>query len=107
MSDEIHAQIRDSLREKTRHAYPIQLPMNKQDTNDGGPASPFGQISEATGQPINGFFAPGLTKREWFAGMALQTALRGQSYREEKYIAEFCVKMADAMLAALKGEQPT
>lgn len=40
--------------------------------DDGGPAFPFGQISEATGQPINGFFSPGMTLRDWFAGMALQ-----------------------------------
>lgn len=37
-------------------------------TNDGGPAFPFGQVSELTGQPINGFFSPGMTLRDWFAG---------------------------------------
>ena len=36
--------------------------------NDGGSAFPFGQISELTGQPINGFFDPGMTLRDWFAG---------------------------------------
>lgn len=96
MSDEIHAQIRDSLRESTRHADPIKTTMNKQHTDDGGPAFPNGLES--------GPYYEGLTKREWFAGMAMQTALRGQSYREGKYIAEFCVKMADALIAALKGD---
>lgn len=32
--------------------------------DDGGPAFPFGQISENTGQPINGFFNPGMTLRD-------------------------------------------
>jgi hypothetical protein len=38
--------------------------------NDGGPAFPFGQISEITGQPINGYFDPGMTLRDWFATYA-------------------------------------
>ena len=41
------------------------------DNNDGGSAFPFGQISEQTGQPINGYFSPGMTIRDWFAGMAV------------------------------------
>ena len=44
--------------------------MNTQPINDGGSAFPFGQISELTGQPINGFFEPGMSLRDWFAGMA-------------------------------------
>jgi len=42
------------------------------DVNDGGPAFPFGQISEITGQPINGYFAPGMTLRDWFATHATE-----------------------------------
>lgn len=34
---------------------------------DGGPAFPFGQVSEITGQPINGYFAPGMTLRQYAA----------------------------------------
>lgn len=30
-------------------------------------AMPYGQISESTGQPINGYFEPGLTKAEYAA----------------------------------------
>ena len=103
MSDEIHTQIRDSLREQTRHADPTPTQMNNQNTDDGGPAFPLPAHNSSAGEQSHPIY--GLTKREWFAGMAMQTALRAQSYREEKYIAEFCVKMADAMLAALKGEQ--
>lgn len=33
-------------------------------THDGGPAFPFGQMSELTGQPVNGFFAPGMSLRD-------------------------------------------
>ncbi len=43
--------------------------------DDSGPAFPFGQISELTGQPINGYFAPGMTLRVWLAGMAMQGLL--------------------------------
>jgi hypothetical protein len=39
--------------------------------NDGGPAFPFGDVSETTGQPINGFFNPGMSLRDYFAGQAL------------------------------------
>jgi len=34
-------------------------------------AFPYGQISETTGQPINGCFSPGMDLRDWFAGQAL------------------------------------
>ena len=44
--------------------------MNKP-IDDGGAAFPFGQVSERTGQPINGFFNPGMTLRDYFAGQAL------------------------------------
>jgi hypothetical protein len=43
--------------------------------NDGGPAFPFGQVSELTGQPINGFFNPGMTLRDHFAGLAMAALL--------------------------------
>lgn len=40
--------------------------------NTGGPAFPFGQISEVTGQPVNGFYDPGMSLRDYFAAKALQ-----------------------------------
>jgi hypothetical protein len=42
--------------------------MSETKIDDGGPAFPFGQISEATGQPINGCFSEGMSLRDWFAG---------------------------------------
>jgi len=35
--------------------------------NDGGPAFPFGQMNEQTGQLVNGFFNAGMSLRDWFA----------------------------------------
>ena len=47
----------------------------------------------------------GLTKREWFAGMALQGALsRGVEGVEVERIASDSFLMADAMVQAGKGE---
>lgn len=39
---------------------------------DGGAAFPFGQISETTGQPVNGFYDPGMSLRD---AMALSVRL--------------------------------
>lgn len=50
---------------------------------------------------------PGMTMREWFAGMALQglCAHDGPPYSEDE-IAEIAVGMADALLAELRKEKP-
>ena len=88
--------------------------------NDGGPAFPFGQISELTGQPINGYFSAGMTKREWFTGMALQgilacptSALTWQSYAVsigvdtvEEAAALRAIALADAVIAATASHNP-
>ncbi len=50
--------------------------------NDGGPAFPYVQMSEATGQPINGCFNSGMTLRDWFAGQALAGLLANPTVRE-------------------------
>ncbi len=73
--------------------------------NDGGPAFPFGQVSEATGQPINGFFNPGMSLRDWFAGQALASSffevLKLMPAKvSPKQFAESLYGMADAMLEA-------
>jgi len=65
--------------------------------NDGGPAFPFGQISEITGQPINGYFAPGMTLRDWFAGQAMREV--GWHSDKDKS-ARLAYEIADAMLRA-------
>lgn len=57
---------------------------------------------------------PGLSKREWFAGMALQGYLAGrfgkgrEMHHNENHqakIAEGCARYADAMIAALGKEE--
>lgn len=69
--------------------------------NDGGPAFPFGQVSESTGQPINGFFAPGMSLRDWLAGQALAALMT--NYNSHNLSIKVCVDLAcdaaDAMIA--------
>jgi hypothetical protein len=72
--------------------------------DDGGPAFPFGQISEITGQPINGYFAPGMTLRDWFAGQALAAMLSyngGSAFWDRD--AKNAYSAADAMISERKG----
>lgn len=77
---------------------------------DGGSAFPFGQISESTGQPINGCFDPGMTLRDYFAAhaphpteqqIASEMAYdRGRNPHNEPhrpYIRERCEIIADLM----------
>jgi hypothetical protein len=72
--------------------------------NDGGPAFPFGQISEITGQPINGYFAPGMSLRDWLAAHATDAdiaAIQNPPHRAQnisRYEARYI--HADAMLKA-------
>jgi hypothetical protein len=64
--------------------------------NDGGPAFPFGQVSELTGHPINGFFAPGMSLRDWFAGQALGGMCAKDAHRD--WLAQQAYEIADAMI---------
>lgn len=82
--------------------------------DDGGPAFPFGQVSELTGQPINGFFNPGASLRDIFAGLALSGWAAGRnnggdftepSEGKAQFVAKSCYQYADAMLAARKERQ--
>ncbi len=78
--------------------------MSIQPINDGGRAFPSGQFSELTGQPINGFFEPGMTLRDWFAGQALAGMIANSYYHDSGVIPlADCYNMADAVLAAKKG----
>lgn len=75
--------------------------------NDGGPAFPFGQVSELTGQPINGFFASGMTLRDYFAGQALTNllpALRDDALTPDE-VASDAYRFADAMLVAREAKR--
>lgn len=89
--------------------------------NDGGPAFPFGQVSEVTGAPINGYHNDGMSLRDYFAGMALQGGLAstetlqqgamlvqqaGGKITLEQMLAIRSYAFADAMLEARKGVQP-
>jgi hypothetical protein len=77
---------------------------------DGGPAFPFGQVSEVTGAPINGYHNDGMSLRDWFAGMALQGyashPLADSRNGEADRIAVATYRFADAMLKARRGVQP-
>lgn len=58
-----------------------------------------------------GEYHEGLTKREWFAGMALNgMAVNGWGVQSELPgtgdIADACVRMADALLAELDKKKP-
>lgn len=71
--------------------------------NDGGWAFPSGQISEVTGQPVNGFYDPGMSLRDYFAAKALQALIAsndvGAGDRIDE-IPEYAYLIADAMLKA-------
>lgn len=66
--------------------------------NDGGPAFPFGQISEMTGKPVNGFYDPGMSLRDYFAAKELTMCMTADE--SAKTVAEMAYSMADAMLKA-------
>lgn len=79
---------------------------------DGGPAFPVPDSHHANGQVQYG--CNGMSKREWFAGMALQGWLASfgpddgcSSSGTKAAIAKQSYEFADAMLAALeKEDQP-
>ena len=72
--------------------------------HNGGSAFPFGQISETTGQPVNGFYDPGMSLRDYFAAKAMQGLLSGLYRDTSKYnfgeLPTESYAIADAMLAA-------
>lgn len=80
------------------------------------PAFPFGQISEATGQPINGYFAPGMSLRAYFAGQAMQGILAAseqdsfeyedEDYMHENWVSAVAVSIADALITELNKPKP-
>lgn len=79
----------------------------RKEIKDGGPAFPFGQISEATGQPVNGFYDPGMSLRDFFAAKAMQgyfSAPHTPHRVDADDVAQYCYEIADAMLAAREVE---
>jgi hypothetical protein len=71
------------------------------------PAMPLAR--EVSDRFQDGYFdETGLTKREYFAAMAMQglaSALNGTWLRDRQYTAEMAVLYADALLAELEKEQ--
>ena len=49
---------------------------------DGGPAFPFGQVSESTGMPINGYHNDGMTLRQ-YAAIKLRVPNSGTDWLDE------------------------
>lgn len=72
--------------------------------NDGGPAFPFGQISETTGQPVNGFYDPGMSLRDFFAAKAMQASLSRGTPVNIETMAKSAYTYADAMLKARENK---
>ena len=74
------------------------------EVNDGGPAYPY-RCCEGPGQDKTYHFAPGMSLRDWFAGMALhgQCVNCDPMYAHEEILLAKCERaydFADAMLAA-------
>jgi len=69
--------------------------------NDGGPAFPTSRAEKITDAP--GDWAdveyPGMSLRDWFAGMALRSMRVGGDAINMPGAAEWCYAFADAMLA--------
>ena len=84
--------------------------------NDGGPAFPFGQISESTGQPINGYLNEGMSLRDYFAAAMwpavfararAQYAFAGRPENWRARMAVYVYRQADELLKARDvKEQP-
>jgi hypothetical protein len=65
----------------------------------GGPAFPFGQTSEQSGQLVNGWGSEGMTLRDYFAAKAMQGALANPEVKETAGArSEWAYEIADAML---------
>ncbi len=85
------------------------LPPPKEPSAGDAPIHPI-QQGESPGLFYNTSF--GLTKREWFAGMAMQgllanlSSLRDGGFRDEE-VATFSSQMADALIAALNKKEET
>ena len=74
------------------------------ESKDGGPAFPSEQGETSKGW--NQTYESGLTKREWFAGMALQGLLANPStILKQADIPELSFEYADSMIRAGKVEK--
>lgn len=72
--------------------------------DSGGPAFPSEQGETSKGW--NQTYESGMSKREWFAGMALQGLLANPStILKQADIPELSLEYADAMILAGKGKE--
>lgn len=69
--------------------------------DSGGPAFP----GSYTGQNGEIRWSDGMSKREWYAGMALQGMLTNSAVPPEEVLALWAYKISDAMIRAGKGEK--
>ena len=76
--------------------------------DNGGPAFPFGQTDELSGQLVNGWGSEGMTLRDYFAAKALGALLGsskpggwhvGPTGNDNEWLAAASYGLADAMLA--------
>ena len=68
--------------------------------DNGGPAFPFGQTDEQSGQLVNGWGSEGMTLRDYFAAKAMQGMIASYGYlrSEVDVLAESAYDCADSML---------
>jgi hypothetical protein len=75
--------------------------------NDGGPAFPYDERCQRSGEICGQF--KGMTLRDWFAGMALQGIVANPDFKvafcSPLNDAKNCYALADAMLAARDGKE--
>lgn len=69
---------------------------------DGGPAFPRPHSEVSMSRPESAQI--GLTKRELFAGMAIQGILANSAYRTNDKMATLAVEVADALIEKLEIE---
>lgn len=70
--------------------------------NTGGLAFPTDEFNPYHGQPVT---SGGLTKREWFAGMALIGIIMNGMSTPEHLVSEYAFKYADAMIKENEKEE--
>lgn len=77
---------------------------------NGGPAFPGGHVSCGDGDAVP--YAPGMSKRDWFAGQALAGACiewcrnSASAQNPDAAVAKWAYEIADAMIAESKKEPP-
>ena len=76
--------------------------MSEKPIDDGGPAFPvhLDDFRDAVGHPL-----PGMSLRDWFAGMALTNAFTHEDALTDK-VAGWAYELADAMLAERAKREP-